>query len=355
MDRSTARQLTPRKLQVLSATVESYIHSGEPVGSKSLAERLGVSSATIRNEMAALSEVGLLEQPHTSAGRIPSQRGYRMYVDHLMGSGSVSPEEQLQLDRMLLLDAYEPEKLLDNVSRILANITRFAALSTTPSGQGATIRGVQFVQTGRRTAMAILMMSSGIMKNRVFKCDFDLTPEMMRIFFRVLNQRLAGRPLQSITPAFVQGLAASLGDLAIIMSSAMMAVLELAMDSLEADIRLNGQMNLLFYPEFDSGRARRVMDFLESRQELCRLLFEESGRGPDSSPVRVLIGAESHRPELQDTSILIARYDIAGQPAGAIGILGPTRMDYRSLVAHLSYLSHSVGRMLTELMGEEPE
>lgn len=353
MNRSTADRLSPRKLQVLAAIVEAYVASGEPVGSKSLAERLGVSSATIRNEMAALSQIGYLEQPHTSAGRIPSQRGYRMYVDHLMGELTISPEEQLQLDRMLMLDAYEPEKLLENVSQVLASITRFAALSTTPSGSGTVIRGVQFVQTGRRTAMVILMTSSGVMKNRVFKCDFDLTPDMMRIFFRVLNERLAGQPLASVTPAFIQNLAMSLGELAIIMSSALMAVLELAKDSMEADIRLNGQMNLLFYPEFDSGRARRVMDFLESRQALCRLLFGEDGQSATRGHVRVLIGAESHRPELQDSSIIIARYDIAGQPAGAIGILGPTRMDYRSLVAHLDYLSTSVGRMLTELMREE--
>lgn len=353
MNRNTAERLSPRKLQVLAAIVEAYVASGEPVGSKSLAERLGVSSATIRNEMAALSEVGYLEQPHTSAGRIPSQRGYRMYVDRLMGDLTISQEEQMHLDRMLMLDAYEPEKLLENVSQVLASLTRFAALSTTPSGNGAVIRGVQFVQTGRRTAMAILMISSGIMKNRVFKCDFDLTPEMMRIFFRVLNEKLAGRRLDSITPAFVQGLAISLGELAIIMSPAMMALLELARDSLEADIRLNGQMNLLFYPEFDSGRARKVMDFLESRQELCRLLFSTGGQPQAKGNVQVLIGAETNRPELQDSSIIIARYDIAGKPAGAIGVLGPTRMDYRSLVAHLDYLSASVGRMLTELMAEE--
>lgn len=353
MDRSTADRLSLRKLQVLAAVVDDYVATGEPVGSKSLAERLGVSSATIRNEMAALAQAGYLEQPHTSAGRIPSQRGYRMYVDHLMGDLTISPEEQLQLDRMLSLDAYEPEKLLENVSQVLASITRFAALSTTPSGSDAVIRGVQFVQTGRRTAMVILMLSSGIMKNRVFKCDFDLTPEMMRIFFRVLNERLAGMALTDVTPAFIQSLAMSMGELAIIMSSSLMAVLELARDSVEADIRLNGQMNLLFYPEFDSGRARRVMDFLESRQALCRLLFGEDGLAGARGHVRVLIGSESHRPELQDSSILIARYDIAGQPAGAIGILGPTRMDYRSLVAHLDYLSTSVGRMLTELMKEE--
>jgi heat-inducible transcriptional repressor len=353
MNRNTGDNLTPRKLQVLSAIVEAYVATGDPVGSKSISDRLGVSSATIRNEMAALSQGGYLEQPHTSAGRIPSERGYRMYVDRLMEDATISPEEQLQLDQMLMLDAYEPEKLLENVSQILASITRFAALSTTPAGSDGVIRGVQFVQTGRRTAMAILMTSAGTMKTRVFKCDFDLTPDMMRIFFRVLNERLAGRPLSSITPAFVQGLAASLGELAILLSSALMAVLELAKESMETEIRLNGQMNLLFYPEFDSGRARRVMDFLESRQLLCKLLFDEGVPSVRRGHVRVLIGSESHRPELQDSSILIARYDVAGRPSGAIGILGPTRMDYRSLIAHLDYLSTSVGRMLTELMKEE--
>lgn len=351
MDRMTRDRLSPRKLQVLAAIVEAYVATGEPVGSKSLSERLGVSSATIRNEMASLVSVGYLEQPHTSAGRIPSQRGYRMYVDRLMGELTISPEEQANLDRMLLLDAYEPEKLLDNVSKILARLTRFTALSTMPSGREAVIRGVQFVQTGRRTAMVILMLSSGAMKNRVFRCDFDITLEMMRIFFRLLNERLAGQKLSDITPAFLQGLAASLDNLAPLLSSALMAVLELARESLEADVRLNGQMNLLFYPEFDAGSARRIMDFLESRQELCQLLFSDAGE-PHGN-VRVLIGGESRRPELQDSSILIARYDIAGQPAGAIGILGPTRMDYRSLVAHLGYLASSVGKMLTSLMRED--
>ncbi len=353
MDRDTTARLSPRKQQVLASIVETFVASGEPVGSKSLAERLGVSSATIRNEMAALSQMGYLEQPHTSAGRVPSQRGYRMYVDRLMGDLSISPEEQLQLDRMLMLDAYDPEKLLENVSRVLASITHLAALSTMPTGGGAVIRGVQFVQTGRRTAMAILMISTGAMKTRMFKCDFDLTPEMMRIFFRVLNERLAGKPLEAVTPAFVQSLALSLGDLAILMSSALMAVLEMAKNATEADIRLNGQMNLLFYPEFDSGGARRVMDFLESRQELCRLLFSDEGKTTAQGHVRVMIGTESHRAELQDSSVIIARYDIDGRPAGAIGILGPTRMDYRSLVAHLDYLAFSVGRMLTDLMREE--
>ncbi|MCI9575544.1 MAG: heat-inducible transcription repressor HrcA [Clostridiales bacterium] len=346
-------RLSQRKQKILAAVVDAYVETGEPVGSKVLAEQLGVSSATIRNEMADLAELGLLEQPHTSAGRIPSHLGYRVYIDHLMGKLSIPAEEQRYLDGMLLLNAYEPERLLENVSQVLAGMTRCAAVSTTPSGSEAMIRGVQFVQTSRRTAMVILMTSAGTMKNRIFRCDFDLTPEMMRIFFRVLNQHLAGLPVAAVTPGFIQSLGASLGELAILMSSALLAVLEVARDSMEAEIRLNGQTNLLFYPEFTDGNARRVMDFLESRQELSRLLFRKTEDSRAGSHVQVLIGEEIHRPELSDSSLLVARYAIDGQDAGVIGILGPTRMDYAKVMARLDYLAVSVGRMLTELLQEE--
>ena len=147
--------------------------------------------------------------------RIPSHLGYRVYIDHLMGKSSIPAEEQRYLDGMLLLNAYEPERLLENVSQVLAGMTQCAAVSTTPSGSEAIIRGVQFVQTSRRTAMVILMTSAGTMKNRIFRCDFDITPEMMRIFFRVLNQHLAGLPVAAVTPGFIQSLGASLGEMCI--------------------------------------------------------------------------------------------------------------------------------------------
>lgn len=354
MQNQTAQKLSPRKLQVLAAIVEAYVASGEPIGSKLLAEQLGVSSATIRNEMAALADIGYLEQPHTSAGRIPSQRGYRVYVDRLMQARPLSTDQQLQLERMLLLDAYDSEQILQNASKVLAGISRSVALSTTPSGSAAFVRGVQFVQTGRRTAMAILMLSSGAMKHRVFRCDFDLTPDMTRIFFRVLNERLAGKALQQITPAFVQSLAASLGsDLAVFMASPLMAILELSQDAMEAEIRLHGQTNLLCYREFDATQVRHILDFLESRHSLEQFLFHEESRETRHCPVQILIGRETNRPELQESSVLLARYQVAGKPSGMIGLIGPTRMDYCRLVAQLSYLAETVGRLLTGFMLED--
>ncbi|WP_101697352.1 heat-inducible transcriptional repressor HrcA [Clostridium minihomine] len=340
-------ELSERKLRVLAAIVDAYVKTGEPVGSKVLAADLGVSSATVRNEMADLVEIGLLEQPHTSSGRIPSQKGYRLYIDRIMNRRPISEEEQRYLDGLLFSSAYDQQKLLEGVSQVLAGLTRFAAVSTAPSGRKADIRALQFVQTSRRTAMLILLTSAGTMNHQVFRCEFDLSPEILRVFFRVLNEKLAGVPVAAVTPAFIQTLAASLGELTVLMSSALMALLEAAQESVETEVRLNGQMNLLFHPEFERGNARRVMDFLERPQDLAQLLLQPQ------QEVRVMIGEETHHPELRDSSIIIAQYAIDGEKAGAIGLIGPTRMDYAGLIAKMEYLSRTVGRRLTELRQEE--
>ena len=349
-------ELSERKLKILAAIVNTYVETGEPVGSKLLALELGVSSATIRNEMANLVEMGYLQQPHTSAGRIPSQKGYRIYIDRLMPEAAITEEEQKYLDGMLMVNAYDPDKLLSCVSQLLANTSKFAAVSTMPSGSGAVIKGVQFVQTSR-TAMAILITSTGVMKTRVFRCDFDITAEMLRIFFRIFNEKFAGLPVSAVTPAFIQSVGVSLGEMAVLMSSALLAVLEVARDCMHAEINLKGETNLLFYPEFQLGNVRRIMDFLESEQEVSRFLtkgLEQTEHSvPRISKAQVFIGSETNRPELSDSSLIIAHYSIGGEHAGTIGIIGPTRMHYGKWIAHLEYVSDSVGKMLTSLMKEQ--
>lgn len=342
-------QLSTRKQKILTAVIDLYVATGEPVGSKAICDILdfAVSSATVRNELSELSELGLLEQPHTSAGRVPSQKGYRIYIDTLMKRRPVSGEEQRYIDSMLLPSAYDPERLMDGVARALAGMTRFAAVSTTPSSSTADIRAVQFVQTSRRTAMVILMTSSGTMKSRVFHCDFDITPEILRVFFRVLNEKLVGLPVSAVTPALIQSLAASLGEMSMLMSSALMAVLDVAQGSMQAGICLDGEMNLLFYHELSQSGVRRIMDFLSRPQELSRLLMQQA------NSLRVMIGKETNQPELSESSVVVSRYFIGGKDAGAIAIIGPTRMNYGKIISNIEYLSGSVGRMLTELMDTE--
>ena len=327
-------ELTPRKERILSSVVAGYVKSGEPVGSKAVAEEVGVSSATVRNEMADLIELGLLEQPHTSAGRVPSQRGYREYVDRLMEVPELSEEERRTFDSMLLSGSYDPERLLLRASRLLSGVTRCAAVATTPSGDTAQVRAVQFVQTSRRTAMLILMSSAG-------------TSDILRVFFRVFNGKVAGKNVADITPAFLQSVGVSLGQMYVLVGAPLRALLEVAKDTMGTEVLLSGQMNLLFYPELEHGGARRVMDFLERREDVAAILRQRPGQ------VTILIGRELGRPELDKTSLAVSRYQVNGQDAGALAVLGPVRMDYSRVTAVLQYVSAQVSQMLTVLMRDE--
>ncbi len=340
-------ELTPRKERILSSIVVSFVKSGEPVGSKAIAEEIGVSSATVRNEMAELTELGFLEQPHTSAGRVPSQRGYREYVDRLLSPPALSEEEERHLDSWLLGSASQPELLIQAASRALSSLTRCCAVATTPSGRAASVRAVQFVQTSRRTAMLLLMSSAGTIKTRVFRCDFDLTTEILRVLFRVFNERVTGKKIMEITPAFVQSMGVSLGELSILCASPLMALLEAANDTSQTKFLLSGQTNLLFYPELELSGVRRILDFLDRERELSQLLEQKPGK------VSVLIGRESQKAELSRSSIAASRYLVGGEDAGALAVIGPIRMDYGRMIALLSYLSRRVGELLTLLLNEE--
>lgn len=337
-------EMTPRKEKILSSVVRDFVKSGEPVGSKAIAEEIGVSSATVRNEMAELIELGLLEQPHTSAGRIPSQRGYREYVDHLMRVPVLREEEERWFTSMLARSAYEPERLLLSVCRLLSSVTRYAAAVTTPSGMTARVKAVQFVQTSRRTAMLLLMSSAGTMKTRVFHCDFDLSGEILRVLFRLFNEKVTGKEVLEITPAFLQSMGASLGEMMVLAGPALQALLEAARDTAKTEVLTSGQMDLLLYPELEH---RQIMDFLERKEDVVSLLRQKPGR------VSILIGSESQRPELKNASFLISRYAVEEQDVGALALLGPTRMDYARLTAILQYLTKEVGQMLTVLTREE--
>ncbi len=337
-------EMTPRKEKILSSVVRDFVKSGEPVGSKAIAEEIGVSSATVRNEMAELIELGLLEQPHTSAGRIPSQRGYREYVDHLMRVPVLREEEERWFTSILAGSAYEPERLLLSVCRLLSSVTRYAAAVTTPSGMTARVKAVQFVQTSRRTAMLLLMSSAGTMKTRVFHCDFDLSGEILRVLFRLFNEKVTGKEVLEITPAFLQSMGASLGEMMVLAGPALQALLEAARDTAKTEVLTSGQMDLLLYPELEH---RQIMDFLERKEDVVSLLRQKPGR------VSILIGSESQRPELKNASFLISRYAVEEQDVGALALLGPTRMDYARLTAILQYLTKEVGQMLTVLTREE--
>lgn len=338
--------LSERKSKILKAVVNYYISTGEPVGSKNLLNLLdfSVSSATVRNEMAELADKGFLEQPHTSAGRIPSQMGYRYYIDNLLDRYPLNPRAIRAIDDALQNAADDPEHILSEASRILSQITGYVAISTTPPADSTRISRIRIVQTGRHTSMMIMITSTGMIKNRLFRCDYNINSEVIEVFERALNEMLGGVLLSAITPAFIQTVAVSLGDLITFMPQLLIAVMDAAKEASVISIRLNGQTNLLMVQEFDLLSVRGIMRFLNSGTDIQNLLFKSSDN------MAVMLGTESAVPEIAKTSVAVSRYYIDDRQAGSIAVMGPIRMDYGKTLASLEYISSKSGKLISELL-----
>lgn len=340
-------QLASRKEKILAAVVESYILNGEPVGSKVLQAdfELKVSSATIRNELAELTLHGLLIQPHTSAGRIPTDAGYRYYIDNLMQKKHLADSAKERLDGKMNTGSESPEKILETASKLISDLTGMTAVFTTPDGRGARVHKVRFVSVGRHTAMAVLITSTGMVKTGLFRCEFVITPEMLAVFDKAINEKLAGCPLIELTQPFIQTLAASFGELTLFMPNVLEAIRELANSALVSRVEVIGKMNLLSKPDPGVENGIRILRFLNTTQ-IARLLAEKC------QTTGVLVGSETGIPELRSVSLIMSPYEISGQRAGAIAAIGPKRMDYSARLAVLEYITHLCSKLINEIVAE---
>lgn len=344
-------ELSERKKKLLAAIVERYIATGEPVGSKVLADLpgLSVSSATIRNEMAELVNMGLLEQPHTSAGRVPSSAGYRYYVDHLMGRYELSPHEKHLIALKLQNASGDVQKVLESAGNILAEMTRCAAVSTTPSDEAAVVRRVELVPIGSRTAMIVMLTSSGILKSRVCKTLSEITVDMAESFYNIVNANFIGKPAAALHIAKIQTLAVSLGEKSLEMTPLLVALADVAAMTERTELLLEGQSNLLGYKEYEQN-AYELIEFLRRAEPLGQL-FAGHQNGENGKP-SILIGDENRYRELQNSSMIFSNYEIAGHQSGTLGLIGPTRIDYARLIPSLRYLTEIVGKILSDTVEE---
>lgn len=340
--------LPDRKKLILAAIVENYITTGEPVGSKAICNMLdmSVSSATVRNDMSDLSEQGFLEQPHTSAGRIPTQLGYRYYIDNLMPDYELGEDERRCIDQKVDLRLGDPEQLLERAGEILVDFTNFAALSTTPADEYDVITKVEMVQVSLKTAIIVLLTSKGILKSKACRTDVAITPDYIETFYNVVKQNFLGKTLTDIGTAMIQTLVASLGNKALAMSPLLVTLSELASEASQSEIILGGQSNLLNYKEFDSN-AGELLDFLHKDEPLNQIISSTK------NDLDVLIGDENIYRELANSSLIISRYRISGQDGGSIGIIGPIRMNYKKLIPSIRYLTGIVGKLLSEVYEED--
>ncbi len=344
-------ELSARKQKILGAVIEQYIKTGEPVGSKALLSALdmSVSSATVRNEMAELAALGYLEQPHTSAGRIPTNEGYRYYVDNLMVDRRIDENIRRHIEAGISTALSDPEKMLKKASEVLADLTDCAVVGTTPSGDGACIKRIEAIPVGTRTAMIVLLTSTGILKSKVCRSDYDLNASVLEKFYNVVRASFLGQNLSSVDTAMMQTLVASLGADFFTLMPLVTAISDLAQEAAKTDIVLGGQSNLLHHSSYYGSTAYELLEFLRRGEPLNKML---SGSAADKE-VDVKIGSENPYRQLIKSSVIVSNYNINGAKSGSIGIIGPTRIDYETLIPSVRYLTNLVGELLTQTFKDE--
>ncbi len=339
--------ITQRKQKILATIIEHYIATGEPVGSKAICTDMNntVSSATIRNDMADLVELGLLEQPHTSAGRIPSQAGYRYYVDNLMTAYELGVDEQERIKIWLQSFSGEPDKLLEKAGSILAELTNCVAVSSSPSDSEAFIRRIELVPLSNHTAMIVLLATSGILRSTVVRSDTEINVDVAEVFYNICQSYFNGRNVSDITITFIQTLVASLGDKVFIMSPFLCAISDLCEAVKTTEIHLKSPNNILNHSEL-SEDAFRLMDFLHRGTPLENMLDSYK------KTLNIAIGTENAYRELRNSTTIFSKYSVGDKESGSIGIIGPTRLDYARLIPSIKYLAGIIGSMLTETLDE---
>ena len=334
-------ELTARKKQILKVVTERYIDAAEPVGSKFIAQAMGgnLSSATIRNELADLTELGYLEQPHTSAGRIPSPKGYRLYVNELMERRSVSDQEAAAISQALGGRMRELDSVIAQAGQMVSSIVSYPADAAAVGKGGVTVRRFDLLPVDGGSFIAVVMTGDSRVKSRLLRTDLPVEGEQLSALANLLNTHFT----EASPEAMGEKLMALTGQLPPELFMPLSLAVEYAGEVMDRSARnqvfTTGQTQLLLQPEFqDPGRAN----------ELMRLLTDQKAELPvldENTPMQILIGPENVNEALKDASVVVASYDIGENMRGLIGVVGPTRMDYAAVAARLSYFAESLTKM----------
>ena len=349
-------ELTERKKRILRIIVEDYIATAEPVGSKAISTELELSSATIRNEMADLEELGYLEKPHTSAGRVPSPKGYRLYVNELMEEQRLSMEETRQINQALQIKMQELDRVINQAGQMVSQLTNYPAFALAGGTKRVTIRRFDLIMVDNTSFIVVVMTNSNIVRNKLIKLPTDLSEAQLQLLTTLLNTSFTGKTLDELTPELMRVAEHAAGSAYGLIS----LVVSFAMECLEGlenrSVYTAGANHLLEHPEYqDVGKAQKLLNYLSDSPNSLRSLPLATLSGDDST--QILIGPENVAEELKDTSVVLASYDIGDGMKGVIGVVGPTRMDYAKVAAKLSCvaegLSHLFGQ--TELPAPSKE
>lgn len=334
-------ELTDRQHIILKAIIQNYLETGEPVGSRTLSKStdLNLSSATIRNEMADLEDMGYIFQPHTSAGRIPSDKGYRLYVDMLMAD---KEQELSDLKNVVLEKSDKVDKVLKQAARVLANNTNYATMISAPINHKNTLKFIQLSQVDPEQIVAVIVMTGNVIKNKIIEVDEELGNETMLKLNMLLNTSLNGMSIEEIN----LGLIARLKDQAGIHSKVISDVLDAVADIIhvedDMEIYTCGATNIFKYPELsDKQSAQEIISAFEEKQQLAELVTETLSN-EENTGIQVYIGDETPVKTMKDCSVVTATYELGEGMRGTIGIIGPKRMDYEHVMKTLQTLKNEL-------------
>lgn len=339
-------ELTERKKKILRAIVNLYIQTAEPVGSKAIAAMpdISASSATIRNEMSDLTEMGYLEQPHTSAGRVPSPAGYRLYIDELMQDYRLSIDETQAMSQTLEGKIREFDDVMAQVSKIISKTTNLPAYAVTAPKALPTVKKFELIMAESGSFILVIMTSHELVKNKLIKLPVACSEHDLKVLSAVLNATLTGLTAEEITQdvlARVSGAAGAAQSLVPVIVDYTVHVLQ---SESRHEVSLAGQMNLLAQPEYrDPEKAQALLTQLD--EDVIGNL--PAAIKPDSK-MQILVGPENIAKELKDTSVVMTRFDIGDGMQGMIGVVGPTRMDYAQVTARLGYFTERLSRMFAK-------
>ncbi|MCR5756004.1 MAG: heat-inducible transcriptional repressor HrcA [Acetatifactor sp.] len=340
-------QLDERKTKILQAIIRNYLETGEPVGSRTISKYtdLNLSSATIRNEMADLEEMGYILQPHASAGRIPSDRGYRFYVDTMMAE---KEREVVEMKEMLLERQDKMETLLKKVVKALANNTQYATMISAPSTHRNKVKFIQLSRVEENQILAVIVVEGNVIKNKILSITEPLTDETLLKLNILLNTHLNGMSLEEINLGMIAALKQQAGIHSNIVSEVIDAVAEAIKADEDLEIYTSGTNNILKYPELaDQEKASELINTFEEKQQLTELVLDTLS-DDNNTGIQVYIGDETPVESMKDCSVVTATYDLGDGMRGTIGIIGPKRMDYDKVVGTLRTLQNR----LDDLYGE---
>ncbi len=345
-------ELTDRQHIILKAIIQNYLETGEPVGSRTLSKStdLNLSSATIRNEMADLEDMGYIFQPHTSAGRIPSDKGYRLYVDMLMAD---KEQELSDLKNVVLEKSDKVDKVLKQAARVLANNTNYATMISAPINHKNTLKFIQLSQVDPEQIVAVIVMTGNVIKNKIIEVDEELGNETMLKLNMLLNTSLNGMSIEEINLGLIARLKEQAGIHSKVISDVLDAVADIIHVEDDMEIYTCGATNIFKYPELsDKQSAQEIISAFEEKQQLAELVTETLSN-EENTGIQVYIGDETPVKTMKDCSVVTATYELGEGMRGTIGIIGPKRMDYEHVMKTLQTLKNELDTLNRRDLSEQ--